>query len=106
MSPKGAEDRDQLRCAINSAIQIRIENGEGHDEVLQDVEQLIAMIARQCTGGKNSAVYFPCRPGDPILSTTKGSATPRSQAAVLSVNYGTSGVQVDALRELLARHRD
>ena len=70
MSLTDARDRDKLRCAINSAIQTRVEGGEGHDEVLQDVEQLIAAIARQCTGGKHSAVYFPCRPGDSALGAT------------------------------------
>ena len=99
-----ARDRDELRCAINSAIQTRVESGEGHDEVLQDVEQLIAAIARQRTGGKHSVVYLPCRSGDSALSATTGSATPRNHVAVLSVNYGVSGAQVDALRELLACH--
>ena len=99
-----ARDRDKLRCAINSAIQTRVEGGEGRDEVLQDVEQLIAAIARLCTGGKHSAVYFPCRPGDSALGATTGSVAPRNHVAVLSVNYGVSGAQVDALRELLACH--
>ena len=64
------------------------------------------MLARGIIDGGNSTVYFPCRPGNPVVSPTKGAADPRSHAAVLSVNYGTSGAQVDALRALLTRHRE
>jgi len=74
--------------------------------VLQDAEQIVVMLARQVIDGGNSTVYFPCRPGNPVLSLTKGAADPRSHAAVLSVNFGTSGAQVDALRVLFTRHRE
>ena len=81
-------------------------DGEDIEEAEGDAEQVLAVLRQGLLGDGISELYFPYSPKAAVKKASNEPATPRSSAVVVSVNYGTSRPQVQALRALLGKHRD